>query len=98
MHSDRWVALDPDPGDLITDAVYHHNSDYSGEVWIGVPNEAIDATPMTGGTMSTVKLPMALIKDIAARWVRSELEDRLAEADDDTLLLGGPWQEGRFDA
>lgn len=96
MISDRWVALDPDPGDLITDAVYHHNGDYSGEVWITVPDSAIEPTVLIEPGLSTVKLPMALIKDIAARWVRRELKDRLAEADDDTLLLGGPWQEGRF--
>lgn len=94
MISDTWVAPDPDPGDLITEACYHHNAGYTGEVWINVATAAIDITPMTNGVISTVRLPMALVKHIAAEWVRSELEDRLAEAEGETLLLGATWQGG----
>lgn len=94
MISNQWRSKDPQ--DVVQQAVWHHNSGYTGEVWIGLPDAVIEKGegPSWDG-MTMAKVPMALLKAIVADWAREELKERLDEAEDDTVLCG-TWPEGTW--
>lgn len=91
MISDRWRNTEGSlPLAYGEDVIYHHNSNFTGEVLLNLPDICITkGPPASFGDLTQVAVPMALIKSIVATWLRGELVDRLENAGDDAVLLGG---------
>jgi hypothetical protein len=79
---------------------YHHNGDFSGEVWVNMsPNEVDAGTSFDGKEYVTVNIPTADLVDIVGEYVRRQ---RISAAEQlPTWALVGlmekPHEEGSTD-
>lgn len=78
---------------------YHHNGDYSGEVWVNMSPEEVDAGSFDGTQYVTVKIPTADLVDIVGEYARRQHINAAEQLPTWALvgLLKKPYDEGDTD-
>lgn len=65
---------------------FHHNGDYSGEVWVNMRPDEVEAGRFGDEEYVTVKIPMEDLLDIVGEYVRMQRIQELESVDVRTLL------------
>jgi hypothetical protein len=86
MITDTWN--DGEGGHLY----FHHNGDFSGDLWINLPAGMVDGLDpngdVGGADRLTAKIPFDAVKFIVATYVRRQCIVYSETATDDEMLLG----------
>lgn len=95
MHIVHTSPVNEYAGDRQPEAfTVHHRNNFSGDVLIEVMAPRATVLPATSGTIygnpiTQVAIPFAVLKQVVAAYVRQGKVDRLLDASDDDVLLGG---------